>query len=200
MKKKYYAVKAGRKIGIYDTWKECEEQIKGFSNAQYKSFLRIEEAKNFLTDNKLINKNNEEITCEENTLIAYVDGSYDKITKCYGSGIYIENDEKVYLKFKGNDEKFSESWNVAGELIAVMEAINYAIKNNYDKINIYDYEGIEKWADGTWNANKYASKTYKEFIEPIKEKIKLNFIKVKAHSGNKGNEIADKLAKEALNK
>ena len=28
-KKKYYAVKVGKTPGIYGTWSECEEQIKG---------------------------------------------------------------------------------------------------------------------------------------------------------------------------
>lgn len=37
-KKKYYAVKIGIKPGIYETWAECELQIKGVSGAKYKSF------------------------------------------------------------------------------------------------------------------------------------------------------------------
>jgi len=36
--KKYYAVLKGRKTGIFDSWEQCEEQIKGFSGALYKSF------------------------------------------------------------------------------------------------------------------------------------------------------------------
>ncbi len=36
--KKYYAVLKGRKTGIFESWSECEEQIKGFGGAVYKSF------------------------------------------------------------------------------------------------------------------------------------------------------------------
>ncbi|WP_353962237.1 RNase H1/viroplasmin domain-containing protein [Chlorogloeopsis sp. ULAP01] len=36
--KKYYAVFKGRKTGIFTSWAECEEQIKGFSGVLYKSF------------------------------------------------------------------------------------------------------------------------------------------------------------------
>lgn len=42
--KKYYAVLKGRKIGIFTSWKDCEEQIKGFSGALYKSFKTKQEA------------------------------------------------------------------------------------------------------------------------------------------------------------
>jgi len=42
--KKYYAVLKGRKTGIFTNWQECEEQVKGFSGAVYKSFKTREEA------------------------------------------------------------------------------------------------------------------------------------------------------------
>lgn len=38
MKKKIYAVRKGRIPGIYDTWGETEQQVKGFSGAEYRSF------------------------------------------------------------------------------------------------------------------------------------------------------------------
>ena len=37
-KQKYYVVWKGRKPGIYNTWAECESQVKGFTDAQYKAF------------------------------------------------------------------------------------------------------------------------------------------------------------------
>lgn len=41
---KYYAVFQGRKTGIFTTWAECERQVKGFSQAIYKSFKTKKEA------------------------------------------------------------------------------------------------------------------------------------------------------------
>ena len=35
---KYYAVKVGRKPGIYTTWSECATQVNKFSGAIYQSF------------------------------------------------------------------------------------------------------------------------------------------------------------------
>ena len=36
VKDAFYAVKAGRKTGVFTTWEECEIQVKGFSGAEYK--------------------------------------------------------------------------------------------------------------------------------------------------------------------
>jgi ribonuclease HI len=44
-KKKYYVVWAGNTPGIYESWTECQLQIKGFPNAKYKSFKSLEEAR-----------------------------------------------------------------------------------------------------------------------------------------------------------
>lgn len=35
---KYYVVWKGRKRGIFTSWAECEKQVKGFEDAQYKAF------------------------------------------------------------------------------------------------------------------------------------------------------------------
>ena len=45
MANKIYAVKQGYKPGIYNTWAECEAQVKGYKGAEYKSFNNEEEAK-----------------------------------------------------------------------------------------------------------------------------------------------------------
>lgn len=37
-KKKYYAVVSGRTTGIFNNWEDCNNSIKGFSGATYKSF------------------------------------------------------------------------------------------------------------------------------------------------------------------
>jgi ribonuclease HI len=44
-KKKYYVVWEGKRIGVYNTWDACQEQIDGFSGALYKSFPTQEQAK-----------------------------------------------------------------------------------------------------------------------------------------------------------
>ena len=44
----YYAVAKGRKTGIYRTWAECENQVKGFGGAVFKKFKNSSEAENFI--------------------------------------------------------------------------------------------------------------------------------------------------------
>ena len=41
---KVYVVKKGYRLGIYHSWPEAEEQVKGFPGAEYKSFSNIMEA------------------------------------------------------------------------------------------------------------------------------------------------------------
>lgn len=48
MVKKVYAVLKGRRPGIYHTWAQCQEQIHGFSGAQYKSFPTPAQAEEYM--------------------------------------------------------------------------------------------------------------------------------------------------------
>lgn len=134
------------------------------------------------------------------TLTAYTDGSYDDKTKKYGYGcIVIDEENNIMKKTKGSGNDIHSSRNVSGELLAVQTAIKFALTNNYDKIIIYyDYTGIENWANGSWKTNKPVSIDYKQFINKARTKLQIEFVKVKAHSGDKYNEMVDGLAKEAL--
>jgi ribonuclease HI len=50
-KAKFYTVWKGRKTGVFDTWAEAEEQVKGFETAQYKSFESLKEAEDAFKGN-----------------------------------------------------------------------------------------------------------------------------------------------------
>lgn len=45
---KFYAVKIGRTVGIYNTWEECKAQVEGYSGSEYKSFKTEKEATEYL--------------------------------------------------------------------------------------------------------------------------------------------------------
>lgn len=48
MASKFYAVRRGRKTGIFNSWAQCKAQIDGFSGAVYKSFTTLAEAEAYL--------------------------------------------------------------------------------------------------------------------------------------------------------
>ena len=199
MKTKYYAVRQGRKVGIFNTWDECLEQVKGYSGAEYKKFSTLEEAKAFLG----FSDEAEESKLSKDEMIAYVDGSFDLDTGDFAYGLVLIDYQGQEETFNGsmNHPEYSLNRNVAGEVFASMKAIELALERNIKRIYIhFDYMGIKAWAEGTWKTNKELTKNYKDFIDRHRDLIDIKFIKVKAHSNNKYNDMADSLAKKALNK
>jgi len=200
MKKKYYAVKEGYKIGIFETWEECHKQINGYSGAVYKSFSAKKAAKDYLTGEET---ETEELVKPEDKseIFAYVDGSYDLKTGAYSYGVVIVFHDGNIEKLSGKSENDAASMrNVAGELKGAAVAMQYAVNNKFEKLTIFhDYEGIGKWARREWKANLDQTKAYIDYCDKIYKSLKkLEFVKVAAHTGVVYNELADELAKEAL--
>lgn len=205
MSNKYYVVRQGKKIGIFTSWDECKKNVSGFSGAEYKSFKNKKDAEDYFDnpEENIIEKEkkiDEIILTDKNKAISYVDGSYKKQTKEFSYGAVIFWDDKEHhFSGKFDDPDLAKMHNVAGELEGAKCAIRFALENDIKELTIYhDYEGISKWASGSWKANKEGTKAYKEYCMEAKEKIKINFIKVKGHSGDKYNDLADELAKSAL--
>lgn len=194
-KKKFYAVKTGRKPGIYLSWDACKAQITGFSGAVYKGFETEDEARLFLSDSRI------EKEPSEDALVAYVDGSYNVATKEFSYGMVLLEAGEVIAKEceKSNDASLAAMRNVAGEIKGAEAAMRYAKEHDRKELVIYhDYEGIAKWCLGEWKANKEGTKAYKAFYDAVSRQIQITFVKVKGHSGDTYNEMADQLAKQAL--
>lgn len=197
---KYYVVKKGRRMGIFNSWSECEGQVKGFPNAVFKSFSSLEDAKKYYNDHAEVQKNISVDNIDEDSVIAYVDGSYDNKEKRYGYGVILfYRNKKEILSGAGDESELIEFRNVTGELIAVRKAIEYAIDNKIKTIYIhYDYVGIENWFIGEWKTNNNFTTEYANYAKSIKNIIDVKFVKVKAHTGDKYNEEVDKIAKLAI--
>lgn len=198
----FYAVKEGYKTGIYKTWDECEKQVKGYPGAEYKKFKNYNDALEFL-GKKVKNINiHEDNTVSEEILYAYVDGSFNNIDKIAGYGLVLVQNDKVIFKDLGafRSMEMNESKNVFGELRGALKAVELALANDFKSITIvYDYLGIEYWANDQWKANKVLTQDYKNFMQKYMKKIDIKFKKVKAHSGeDKYNDMADFLAKKAV--
>ena len=55
---KYYAVRKGRNVGIYESWSDCEKNVKGYSGQEYKSFTNKNDAEKYMNNNNNDNNNN----------------------------------------------------------------------------------------------------------------------------------------------
>lgn len=197
MANKYYAVRKGHNTGIFDTWDECSANVTGYKGAEFKSFKTREEAEAYLIGENTVNIFND---IELPDVYAFVDGSYNAEEKCCGYGGFLSvRGEKRHLHGSSNDYNIVPFRNIAGEVLGAIEVIKLALRLGLSEITIYyDYKGIEEWALGRWKRNNEFTEAYHEYYESIKNKIKVNFQKVEAHTGIEGNEIADALAKKAV--
>lgn len=203
MQQKYYAVRAGRTPGIYLNWADCKKQVDGYRGAKYKSFTNAKDAADFLNnvvETGVRNDENGIPMTDEKTAVAYVDGSYNVETKQFSYGMVMFHDgEEKYFSQRVDDTELAEMRNVAGEIKGAEAAMQYAIEHHVEKLIIYhDYEGIASWCLGKWKTNKAGTIAYKEFYDKIKDSVNITFVKVKGHSNNTYNDMADRLAKEAI--
>ena len=114
-KKKFYAVKQGRKTGMFLTWDDCKKQVMGYPGAIYKSFGTEAEAKEYLGIGSAVAGGaglDSEISGTEcaaagriqtgtpasGAVEIYVDGSYHAATKEFSYGMVVLID--------GREEKF----------------------------------------------------------------------------------------------
>ena len=129
-------------------------------------------------------------------LCAYVDGSFYR--ERIGWGLVLVEDGLILEEKSGVCDLSPEegSRQIAGEVQSVLEAVEYALDKGILSITIYyDYIGLEKWATGQWKAQSAIGQYYK--AKMMQYKISITWKKVKAHTGNRFNELADKLAKKS---
>jgi ribonuclease H-related protein len=126
-----------------------------------------------------------------------VDGSYINGKTAYAS--VIRRDGKLIKELSGTLEEVDVEGTrqVAGELTAVLESLNWCNENSVKETTIYyDYEGIEKWARGLWQAKKDLTKYYRKQV--LNSDVKIKWVKIRSHTGAYWNEYADKLASSQI--
>jgi ribonuclease H-related protein len=134
----------------------------------------------------------------------YTDGSYHPDKYLIGCAILImfeTNKNPIRIAYSKTilESQGKYGSNIA-ELLAVKTAIKTAISNGYSEIDIYyDWTGIEFFSHSE-NIRKHPSdcpsfSKYANYIECARKKLKINFVKVKAHSGNVFNSYVDEMAK-----
>lgn len=133
---------------------------------------------------------------------AYIDGSYNYNTNRYGcGGILIVNGKEYIIRKSGNEKDAIKLKNVAGEIFGAITVMKTARKLRLKRIKLYfDFSGIEDIALGKIKPkqkNRFLL-SYREFFTEINKYMKIDFCKVKSHSGIELNNKADRLAKQAV--
>jgi len=125
----------------------------------------------------------------------YVDGSF--INGATGYGAVVLKDGEVVAELCGPVDavEVNNTRQVAGELVAVKEALKWCDQHNVRTVSIfYDYLGIEQWATGKWKTNQPLTKDYAAFVKS--SPIRIHWNKVDSHTGDRWNDRADLLAKK----
>jgi ribonuclease HI len=139
-KTKFYVVWQGRKTGIFTDWKECEAQIKGFDDAQYKSFESLEEAEKAIHKNywdyiakrdaaaKVTYKEPPANIGKPNINSIAVDAAWNTATgDMEYQGTYLLTGKRIFLQ-----GPFQDATNNIGEFLAIVHGLAYLQKQGSD--------------------------------------------------------------------
>lgn len=131
---------------------------------------------------------------------AYVDGTFYN-GKWGGGYVVYSLDNKIIYQDCGIGADIPElnaMRNISGEMSAAMHATLWLDKNVGRGIIVHDYTGLANWVTGEWDTNKPYTKMYADFMKPFYTLDIIQFKWVKGHTNVEGNEIADKLARQAV--
>ena len=150
---KYYTVWKGHQTGVFDTWADCQLQIKNFQGAQYKSFsskvLAQKAYKEHYEDYVGKNKNiKESLTIAELNKIGRP--NYNSIAVDAASsgnpGVMeyrgVDTKTKTLLFHKG---PFQQATNNIGEFLALVHGLALLKKENSNKILYTDSRTAMSW-------------------------------------------------------
>ncbi len=141
-KNKYYVIWNGFAPGIYDSWDECQKNIKGVSNVRYKGFPTMQEAQAAYNDDPEKYWGNKSEKKDYTKLLdAYqsdiVANSLAVDAACSGNpgvmeyqGVYTATGTQVFIK------KFDLGTNNIGEFLAIVHGLAYQKQH---KMNIPIY-------------------------------------------------------------
>ena len=173
---KYYAVKKGKSTGLFTDWSSCQEAIKGYSGAEYKSFTTEKDALLYLMGEKV--KEKKVIKSEIQKLKAlnqcnvYTSGSYDSAYSKCTLVVIIQDlmDKKVYFSTV-IDELCDKQKTIASELLSAFVGLQIANDLGYTDIRLYsNYEGIKQWATKAWTPKNIIASNFVKYIDDNKDK------------------------------
>ena len=147
--KKFYVVWQGVTPGVYDSWADCQLQIKGYPSAKYKSFTSKEQAEYAFRNGPESVSKSTKSTSKAPINTEHPDIIWESISvdaACSGNpglmeyqGVDTKNKAQIFHK------KFELGTNNIGEFLAIVHALAL-FKRNQDHTPIYtDSEIARKW-------------------------------------------------------
>lgn len=219
----YYAVMGGGATGVYTDRKQFVEKVKDSKNVRVRKWSSYIEAKECLKHPELftmpmseILKSRERIVFSENNFsaYAYVDGSFNKKTNVYGYGGFIDVSGRRYvLSGSQNDEKYVSMGSSVGEIMGAIAVLEKVKELGLDEILIHhDAMVLQDWLKPACKNKTEICSRYRELANSLAhDGVTLRFNHVKSHvpvkeaalfsntfSQNRGMDVADRLAKEAV--
>jgi ribonuclease HI len=192
---KVQVIKDGRSFGNINLYYSPKNDSFSMKGHELKDDSIMGELETYWTTFLAENDGNKKV--EDGGIIAYVDGS--SIEDYVSYGLVIIDNNQILHKTSGliKEESLQSMNQIGGEITSVYEAIKWAEGNKIQKLTIaYDYEGLEKWATGEWNANNSTTLTYQE--DAKNWQVDITWQKIESHSGDPWNDKADQLAKQAI--
>lgn len=147
-KEKYYVVWKGRKPGIFTTWAECEQQVKGFVSAEYKSFgSRLEAEAAFKSQYEAFKGKPSSMGKWKEASIQPVVPSICVDAACSGSpgkleyrGVALESGKELF-----HFGPFPDGTNNVGEFLAIVHALSWLSKQKKNLPVYSDSENAIAW-------------------------------------------------------
>ena len=157
---KFYVVWKGRKTGIFTSWNECEAQVKGFADAQYKAFDSRTEAERAFAATYDDYKGKPASTqrwlfaphppiIPSLCVDAACDGSPGRLEY---RGVKTESGEQIFRA-----GPFADGTNNVGEFLAIVLAFDWLSKNKLDWPVYSDSENAIAWIKAKKCNTKLAS-------------------------------------------
>ena len=220
-KNKIYAVRCGRRKGLFNTWAECEAQVRGFAGAVYKGFASSAEASAWLWGQDKAEPVQEQTRKPvQSSLFAAAEPQqtgYDYIVYTDGSCLRNPDGPGGYaaVLLKQQDGSVQEicggepsTTNNRMELRAAIEALRampQGVKIQLNTDSRYLRDAIEKFWLRAWKRKGWITSTgtavkNRDLWEALDEQLQLRraevtFCWVKGHAGQEYNERRDRLAK-----
>jgi ribonuclease HI len=203
---KYYAVVKGSQQGIFTSWEVTSKLVLGYPGAIYKSFGRLEDAEKFMQEGNAGNRKDKDFRIQRkptigiviplnNRSMIFTDGSAKN--QIAGYGLVLIKPTGDVFKYYGR-VPYQPGTNQKAELYAIYASLfvdDGPLQIMTD--SEYSINSLTKWTE-SWVAKDWRGVKNKDLIEPIYILLKdrdVIFRHVKAHSGIKYNEEADRLAK-----